>query len=241
MKKIAAIIAASLSLTLALANDSINRRVFIYESRDDAELSSQTEINLEEPMRDNYRNGLPAIGLSDDINRQSFINRDFTSPDIKGAVFESISNEETNKVGFRENFTRLQRNRQKEQQKYTGVKPVIKIIIVSQDDQTQEYVEPSEEPDVVYEYRLRSNYPNPFNPSTTINFSLPQEDNVNLSIYNIRGQLVKTLINDNLERGEHSVEWSGLDTNNRHVGSGVYFYRLDSSHGTKIKRMILLK
>lgn len=88
---------------------------------------------------------------------------------------------------------------------------------------------------------LHSNYPNPFNPSTTINFSLPKTAPVKLVIYNIRGQKVKELLNESLEYGNHNVVWNGRDDSNRPVASGVYFARLEQSGVTKISKMMLMK
>jgi len=88
---------------------------------------------------------------------------------------------------------------------------------------------------------LHSNYPNPFNPSTTINFSLPKTAPVRLVIYNIRGQKVKELLNESLEGGNHNVVWNGRDDGNRPVASGVYFARLEQSGVTKISKMMLMK
>ena len=88
---------------------------------------------------------------------------------------------------------------------------------------------------------LHSNYPNPFNPSTTINFSLPQTAPVKLVIYNIRGQKVKVLLNESLEYGNHKVVWNGRDDSNRPVASGVYFARLEQCRVTKICKMMLMK
>ncbi|MFA6976404.1 MAG: T9SS type A sorting domain-containing protein [Mesotoga sp.] len=88
---------------------------------------------------------------------------------------------------------------------------------------------------------LHSNYPNPFNPSTTINFSLPKTAPVRLVIYNIRGQKVKELLNESLEGGNHNVVWNGRDDGNRPVASGVYFTRLEQSGVTKISKMMLMK
>ncbi|MDD4559637.1 MAG: FlgD immunoglobulin-like domain containing protein, partial [Candidatus Cloacimonetes bacterium] len=88
---------------------------------------------------------------------------------------------------------------------------------------------------------LFQNYPNPFNPSTTISFSLPQASKVHLDIYNLKGQLVKTLVNTDMEAGIHSVVWNGRDKNNHTVASGVYFYRLSSPDYSQTKRMLLMK
>ena len=89
---------------------------------------------------------------------------------------------------------------------------------------------------------LGQNYPNPFNPETTISFSLAQtSDFVNLSIYNVKGQKVKTLINEEMQKGKHSIIWSGLDSNNKRVSSGIYFYKLKTNKKESVKRMLLLK
>ncbi|MCK5052230.1 MAG: T9SS type A sorting domain-containing protein [Candidatus Cloacimonetes bacterium] len=93
---------------------------------------------------------------------------------------------------------------------------------------------------------LIGNYPNPFNPSTNIKFSLKTDSKVSLMIYNIRGQKVRTLVNDNLQAGHHSVVWDGRDDSGKSVSSGVYFNGFDSNDGnsgryTSIKKIILLK
>jgi len=88
---------------------------------------------------------------------------------------------------------------------------------------------------------LIGNYPNPFNPSTLISFSLAQPVNVELSIYNIRGQLVKTLINDWQETGVHTIEWNGADNAAQRVSSGVYFYKLQAGSIVETKKMLLIK
>ncbi|MFA7214303.1 MAG: T9SS type A sorting domain-containing protein [Candidatus Cloacimonadaceae bacterium] len=91
------------------------------------------------------------------------------------------------------------------------------------------------------EFSLRQNYPNPFNPSTTISYWLPETARVRLDIYNLKGQLVKTLIDSEMAAGLHSVVWNGKDSNNQAVASGVYFYRISSPNNTQTKRMLLMK
>jgi len=86
-----------------------------------------------------------------------------------------------------------------------------------------------------------SNYPNPFNPTTTINYSLQENSKVTLNIYNIKGQKVKQLVSNQLSAGQHSVIWNGKDENNKSVSSGIYFYKLKTENFKKTKRMILLK
>ncbi|MDD4309824.1 MAG: C25 family cysteine peptidase [Candidatus Cloacimonetes bacterium] len=88
---------------------------------------------------------------------------------------------------------------------------------------------------------LIGNYPNPFNPTTTIKFSLKTKSPVNLEIYNIMGQKVRTLVKGDIDQGFHSVVWNGKDGNNRPVSSGVYFYKLDAGKYTSTKKMIIMK
>ena len=85
-------------------------------------------------------------------------------------------------------------------------------------------------------------YPNPFNPSTTINFSIPIESNVELSIFNIKGQKVKNLVSDDFEKGNHSVVWLGNDEAGKRVSSGIYFYKIVVDGKKELtKKCLLLK
>ncbi len=89
---------------------------------------------------------------------------------------------------------------------------------------------------------LTGNYPNPFNPETTISFSITQNsDFVTLEVFNLKGQKVKTLINEKLPAGNHQVIWDGKNENNKSVSSGIYFYKMNSNNYTSIKKMILMK
>ncbi len=88
---------------------------------------------------------------------------------------------------------------------------------------------------------LAQNYPNPFNPETTLSFSIPADGKVELAIYNIKGQKVKTLINETMPMGGHKVVWNGKNSSNKNVSSGVYFYKLTSSGKTQVKKMLLMK
>ncbi len=85
------------------------------------------------------------------------------------------------------------------------------------------------------------NYPNPFNPTTTINYSIAQEGKTELVIYNIKGQRVKTLVSENQESGHYQVVWNGKDANNKQVSSGIYFYRLKATDKVLDKKMLMLK
>ncbi len=87
-----------------------------------------------------------------------------------------------------------------------------------------------------------TNYPNPFNPSTTISFNvLSENQQTELTIYNLKGQKIKTLLNENLTMGMHSVTWDGKDDNGRNVASGVYFYQVKCGTVSESKKMILMK
>ena len=85
------------------------------------------------------------------------------------------------------------------------------------------------------------NYPNPFNPQTTIFYSLPQDSKVNLSIYNIKGQKVRELVNGYNESGKYQTVWNGEDEKNNTVSSGIYFYRIETGKGSLNRKMILMK
>ncbi len=88
---------------------------------------------------------------------------------------------------------------------------------------------------------LSNNYPNPFNPITTISFSIPKETMVKLSVYNIKGQKVATLVNQEMSVGRHEIVWDGKNSLGKETGSGVYFYRLETSKKSITKKMLLLK
>ena len=88
---------------------------------------------------------------------------------------------------------------------------------------------------------LVQNYPNPFNPETTIAFNLTKPDKVTLDIYNIKGQKVKTLLDDYVEAGNHSLVWNGRNENNQEVASGIYLYNIRNSKFSSTKKMILMK
>lgn len=94
---------------------------------------------------------------------------------------------------------------------------------------------------VIKEINLFQNYPNPANPSTTISFSLPEDSNIELSIFNVKGQKVKTLKKEYLSKGTHNIIWEGNDSNNNKVASGIYFYKLITKGQTYTKKMILMK
>ncbi|MBD3168560.1 MAG: T9SS type A sorting domain-containing protein [candidate division Zixibacteria bacterium] len=90
-------------------------------------------------------------------------------------------------------------------------------------------------------YRLYQNYPNPFNPATTIVYDLANDSDVKLSVYNLMGQRVKTLVDGGQKAGSYSVKWDGVDDSGHPVSSGVYFYRLQTGDYDAARQMMLLK
>ncbi len=88
---------------------------------------------------------------------------------------------------------------------------------------------------------LKGNYPNPFNPETTISFDLKDPEQVRLSIFNLRGQLVRTLVNSDLPAGRHRFVWNGKDDQGHSVGSGVYYYRMLTSGYRQTSKMLLME
>ena len=90
-------------------------------------------------------------------------------------------------------------------------------------------------------YALEQNYPNPFNPETRIYFEIPVQQHVKLIVYNMRGQQVRTLVDDQYAAGRHIVNWDGRDNSGNRMPSGVYFYRIKAGDYIAHKKMTLLK
>lgn len=97
---------------------------------------------------------------------------------------------------------------------------------------------PTTLPDV---YSLSVNYPNPFNPSTTIEYNLPRKSHVTLELFNVLGQKVRTLVNQTESPGKYSALWDGTNEENEAVASGIYFYRLRAEEFSQTRKMMLLK
>ncbi|MDP8269097.1 MAG: FlgD immunoglobulin-like domain containing protein, partial [Candidatus Tenebribacter davisii] len=93
----------------------------------------------------------------------------------------------------------------------------------------------------IVEYDLY-NFPNPFNPTTTISLTIQEESNIELSLYNIKGQKIRSLLNNQITAGEHSIVWNGEDDSGKKVGSGVYLYKLHVNDKIElVKKCLLLK
>jgi hypothetical protein len=91
------------------------------------------------------------------------------------------------------------------------------------------------------EFALKSNYPNPFNPLTKIDFELPSPEMVNIKIYNILGQNVVTLVSEYKEAGRYSVIWNSTNNAGQSCPSGIYFYRMTAGDFSETKKMMLLR
>ena len=89
--------------------------------------------------------------------------------------------------------------------------------------------------------KLRANFPNPFNPTTTVRYDMAKSGAVSIKIFNIKGQLVKTLYSGVKAGGTHSITWDGKDNGKRDVSSGVYFLRMDTNGYASTRKMLLMK
>ncbi len=94
---------------------------------------------------------------------------------------------------------------------------------------------------VVFRNALHGNSPNPFNPFTTIYFTLSTTQTIRLDVFDLRGMLVRQLESGERVAGTHNVRWDGSDANGQSVASGVYLYRLKTEQGSFVRRMLLLK
>ena len=88
---------------------------------------------------------------------------------------------------------------------------------------------------------MHDNYPNPFNPTTTIRFDLPKATDVSILIFNVLGQKIKTIDMSQINPGYHSVVWNATNDYGSQVSAGMYFYQLKTNDFIKTKKMVLLK
>jgi hypothetical protein len=91
------------------------------------------------------------------------------------------------------------------------------------------------------EFELSQNYPNPFNPTTVIDYALPTKADVNISIYNILGQRITTLVSGEKPAGYHSTVWNGTTADGSPAASGIYFYKIQAGEFNNTKKLMLLK
>jgi hypothetical protein len=91
------------------------------------------------------------------------------------------------------------------------------------------------------EFELRQNYPNPFNPNTVIEYALPKSAHVTIEIYNLLGQKINVLVDEDQKVGFYRLGWDGKDKDGGELASGIYFYRIQAGDFVKCKKMIMLK
>ncbi|MBE77472.1 MAG: hypothetical protein CMG41_07025 [Candidatus Marinimicrobia bacterium] len=91
------------------------------------------------------------------------------------------------------------------------------------------------------QYALHQNYPNPFNPITSLRYDLPKDDLVNITIYDMMGRIVKTLVNSSQTAGYKSIQWSATNDRNEPVSAGLYLYVIQAGEFRQTKKMVLLK
>ncbi|MFQ5637119.1 MAG: FlgD immunoglobulin-like domain containing protein [bacterium] len=91
------------------------------------------------------------------------------------------------------------------------------------------------------DFSLFQNYPNPFNPETIIRFSVSKKARIQIKIYNLKGQLIRTLVNDRFETGDHSTTWNGRNDGGAFVASGLYFYEMQAGDFQQVKRLTLIR
>ncbi len=90
-------------------------------------------------------------------------------------------------------------------------------------------------------YRLNQNFPNPFNPSTNINFEIPKSEFVSLKVFDVSGKEISTLVNENLQAGQYNIRFDAGRTSDHQLTSGIYYYTLSTENFTETKKMMLVK
>ncbi|GAB4181621.1 MAG: hypothetical protein Kow00108_18350 [Calditrichia bacterium] len=98
-----------------------------------------------------------------------------------------------------------------------------------------------DKPELAVKYSLEQNYPNPFNPTTTIDFTIPRSVQVELFVFDVTGRKIKTLVNEHMNAGPHSVVWDGTNNHGETVASGIYFYQIKAGNYVKVRRMVFMK
>ena len=91
------------------------------------------------------------------------------------------------------------------------------------------------------QYMVYQNYPNPFNPVTTLRYDLPENSLVNITVYNLLGKQIKTLINKTQDAGYKSITWDATNDYGKPVSAGIYLYRIQAGKYISTKKMVLLK
>jgi hypothetical protein len=232
---IQALLAANRLLNCSTSNSDYSQLRDFYlelsQSNENSKLSEMSSILSIYCNRksSNYQNAITEyeLHLEDDI---TFIDSVFTQLDIVYTYMEAESDGRSRGLRFLDPSNSIESLEQAQNRE-----TILWKLMREKTDPDGSVYSPE-----MFEYRLEANYPNPFNPTTNISFSLPAEAEIKLNIYNIKGQKVKTLSNSVYPQGNHNVVWNGRDDNGQPVGSGVYFYRLHVDGKTLATRKCLL-
>ena len=90
-------------------------------------------------------------------------------------------------------------------------------------------------------FALYQNQPNPFNPITTLRYDLPQNEMINITIYDMKGRIIKTLVNSSQTAGHKTIQWNATNEQNKPVSAGLYLYRVQAGEFRQTRKMLLLK
>ncbi len=118
-----------------------------------------------------------------------------------------------------------------------GTPDLYRVLIYGENDETVSAV--WDKPGLPEEYRLEQNFPNPFNGSTQIRFSIPAEDFVDITVYDLTGRQIKTLVSARYPKGEHAAVWDGKEQSGRDAASGIYIYQMKTSRGLIVSKKLL--
>ena len=99
----------------------------------------------------------------------------------------------------------------------------------------------AEEEMIPDEFALHQNFPNPFNPTTSIRFDLPTQEKVNIIIFDVMGRNIRSLLNENRNAGYHNIQWDAKNDLGEHVSAGMYIYIIQAGEHRSVKKMVLLK
>ena len=160
----------------------------------------------------------------------------FTKDDRKGLIFVNtlLGNAQTAQGGGELLVLRFKAI-------HSGPHPDIALTDVQLANSVNEITSIGDVEDIPTDFALLQNYPNPFNPETRIRFQLPEASRVVLKVYNILGQEVRTLVNDQMKAGFHNLMWDGRNGAGLRVASGVYIYRIKAGNFKSVKKMVMLK
>jgi len=206
-------------------------------------------VTVEQVARNNYENMVLQVALTESdidyswqgqdvlmwVNRTMTPDADGTELDFSSGDVQEIELSFTMDADWVEENCELvafiQTNDTKEVLQGTKIE-LLALAPVSIDDEAEA---------LPMETSLKGNYPNPFNPSTVVEFSLREASDVTLDVFNIMGQKVATLVDSHMEAGNHSVVWNSKDKSGNSVASGAYFYKLTAGDYTSVKKMLLVK